>query len=196
MDTDQEQDVLKLSTGVVLRLRRPSSMLVMEATKALMADEPRPPRVFIQEKEREEENPNDPDYIAAHNIWLAEVGVRSLKALIPTGTAMESKPEDVVGPEDEDFADLMAAMGQEAAPGRYSRYVQWVMSVACSGADLEILSMRLMRLSGIREEDVAEMLAGFPGLEERLANTGGAPDGGDPDRDPLPQRAAEASVPG
>ncbi len=194
MGTDQEQDVLELSTGVKLRLRRPSSMLVKEATKSLMEAEPKPPMVFIEEKEREEENPNDPDFRAAHNIWLAEVGIRSLRALIPTGTAIEYKPDDVVGPEDEDFADLMAAMGQQVEGGRYSRYVQWVMSVACGALDLEILSVRLMRLAGIPEGDVADVLEMFPSIQERLANTGGGPDGRTLDRDSVSQPAAKVSA--
>ncbi len=194
MGTDQEQDVLELSTGVKLRLRRPSSMLVKEATKSLMEGEPRPPMVFIEEKEREEENPNDPDFIAAHNIWLAEVGIRSLRALIPTGTKLEHKPEDVVGPEDEDFEDLMAAMGQEAAAGKFSRYVQWVMSVACGAQDLEILSVRLMRLAGIPEGDVADVLATFPGIQERLANSGGGSNVLPLNGDKISQPAAEVSA--
>ncbi len=194
MDTDQGQDVLTLSPGVVLRLRRPSSMLVQEATKTLMADEPRPPVVFIEAKEREEENPSDPDYIAAHNLWLAAVGTRSLRALIPTGTALVSKPDDVVGPEDEDFPDLMASMGQEAAPGPHTRYVQWILSVACGPEDLEMLSVRLMRVAGIREEDVADVLAMFPGLQGRLADTGGGPDGRHPNGDKVSQPAAETGT--
>ena len=194
MGTDQEQDVLELSTGVKLRLRRPSSMLVKEATKSLVDTEPKPPMVFIEEKEREEENPNDPAFRAAHNIWLAEVGVRALRALIPTGTALELKPDDVVGPEDEDFADLMRSMGQEPETGRFTRYVQWVMSVACGAQDLEILSVRLMRLAGIPEGDVADVLEMFPGIQERLANTGGGSDRRPLDRDQVSQPAPQVSA--
>ena len=194
MGTDQEQDVLELSTGVKLRLKKPSPMLVKEATQGLMREEQKPPKVFIQEKEREEPNPNDPGYIADHNVWLAEVGVRSLKALIPTGTALIEKPDDIVGPDDEDFVDLMEAMGQVPATGKYSRYVQWVMSVACSGPDLEILSVRLMRLAGIPEEDVSDVLGTFPGIQERLANPGGTSGRGDPDRDQVSSPPAETRI--
>ncbi|KKM25078.1 hypothetical protein LCGC14_1598620 [marine sediment metagenome] len=196
MATEQEQNVLELSTGVKLQLHHPSSMLVKEATQALMKEEPRAPKVFIQEKEREEENPNDPTFIAEHNLWLAEVGIRALRALIPTGTSLLSKPDDVVGPEDEDFTDLMESMGQQPGTGKYSRYVQWVISVACGAADLEILSVRLMRLAGVPEEDVSSVLEGFPGIQERVSNPGGAPERSDLDRDPVPRARAEASISG
>lgn len=191
---DQEQEIVELSTGVKLKLHRPSPMLMQQATKSLIAEEPKPPKVWIQEKEREEENPNDPDYKAAHAIWISEMGVRSLRALIPTGTSLHFKPDDVVGPEDEDFSDLMEAMGQEAANGKYSRYVQWVLSVACDAADLQNLSVRLLRLVGVREEDVAEVLDMFPSLQERLSNHAGTPDGSGEHGDPVSQPPTGAGV--
>ncbi|KKK92608.1 hypothetical protein LCGC14_2701220 [marine sediment metagenome] len=178
--SDQDQDILKLSTGVELELRTTSALLLSNAMKANMADEPRAPKAWIEDKQREEENPNDPDFIQAHQLWLAEAGIRSLKALIPTGTRIHCKPDEMVGPEDEDYADFMESMGEVAAKGVHTRYVQWVMLVATGTEDLKTLSAALMRRAGVREEDVSEAQDMFPGDEERRV-----------DNEPSPERDGE-----
>ncbi len=176
MGNDDTQDTMKLSTGVVLKLRNPSPIVMATAIEQVADKEPKPPTVFIEAKGREEENPSDPDYLQARQAWLATTGLRALRALIPTGSALMSKPEDVVGPEDEDYPDLMASMGIEPGTGRYTRYVQWILHVACSGRDdIGLLSTTLMRRAGVREEDVAEAQALFPGLAARGTDRGVSP---------------------
>jgi len=182
--TDEIQDTLKLTNGVVLRLRNPSPMAVAAALQSVGDDEPKPPKVWIKDKDREEENPADPEYLAAKRIWLATAGQRALRALLPTGTALESKPDDVVGPDDEDYADLMASMGIEPGAGRFTRYVQWVLYVAAGGTDdFQKLSMLLMRRAGVSEEDVAEAEATFRGDTSGPADQTAPPDGGAGHRD-------------
>lgn len=165
--SDQDEDILELSTGVELELRTPSAVLLNNAMKANIQDEPRPPKVWVEDKQRDEENPSDPDFVYEYRVWLADAGLRSLKALIPTGTRIHFKPDDIVGPEDEDYADLMESMGEVAATGKHTRYVQWVMLVATGTEDLKTLSTALMRRAGVREEDVREAQDMFPGPEER-----------------------------
>ena len=170
---DGEQDTLTLSTGVVLRLRTPSEMVVESSFRAVKKHEPKPPRVYIKDKEREEENPSDPDYLAALKEWKVEVGMRGLRALIPSGTTMESVPDSLPGPEDEDYIDLMASMTIDPGSGRFTRYVQWVLHVACAGIDdIDNLSNALQRLIGVSEEDVAKAQAMFQGDKGGPADTG------------------------
>ncbi len=171
----QDEDILELSTGVKLGLRTPSAVLLNNAMKANVADEPKPPKVWVEDKQRDEENPSDPDFVYAYRVWLADAGIRSLKALIPTGTRIHSIPDDMVGPEAEDFGDLMESMGEVAATGVHTRYVQWVMLVATGTEDLKTLSTALMRRAGVREEDVREAQDMFPGPEERGADNGASP---------------------
>ena len=189
MDQDQN-DILVLSSGVELDLHTPSPVLVNNAMKAIMKDEPKIPKVWIEDKGRDEENPNDPDYIFARRVWLADVGMRSLRALIPTGTSLHSKPDGMVGPEDEDFADLIQSMGEEPATGVHTRYVQWLLLVAMGKQDLEALGMALMRRAGVREEDVREALDTFQGLEGRGTDNGTSPERGGEHGDRVPAAGA------
>ena len=172
---DDDQNTLTLSTGVVLKLRTPSEMVVESSFRALKKDEPKPPRMYIEAKGREEENPSDPDYLAALKQWKVNVGMRGLRALIPSGTTLESVPEGLPGPDDEDYLDLMASMTIDPGVGRFTRYVQWVLHVACAGVDdIDSLTKTLERLVGVTEEDVAKAQAMFQG------DKGGATDTGTP----------------
>lgn len=170
---NDDEDLLRLSTGVVLRLRTPAAMVVESSFRAVKKHEPKPPRMYIEAKGREEENPSDPDYLAALRQWKYDVGMRGLRALIPSGTTLESVPEGLPGPEDEDYIDLMASMTIDPGAGRFTRYVQWVLHVACAGLDdVDDLSKALQRRIGVTEEDVAKAQAMFQGDEGEPADTG------------------------
>lgn len=195
--TDEEaEDILTLSTGVVLDLLQPSPILVDNLMRSFSADEPHIPKVWIKDKERDEENPNDPDYLAAMEAWYAESGMRSIKALLPTGSRIRSKPEDMPGPEEPDFADLMDTMGQPLGKSRFSRYTQWVLLYATNPQDLAILGVKLLRRAGVREEDVREAQALFQGLQERIADSRTPPGGGGPDGGTVPGAAPRVGVGG
>ncbi len=166
-------DMLTLSTGVVLKLRTPSEMVVDSAFRAVEKHKPKPPRMYLEDKEREEENPSDPDYLAELRQWKLEVGMRGLRALIPSGTTLESVPEGLPGPDDPDYIDLMASMTIDPGAGRFTRYVQWVLHIACKGVDdVQNLTNALQRLIGVSEEDVAKAQAMFQGDEGETADTG------------------------
>ena len=170
---DETQDTLRLSTGVVLRLRTPSAMVVESSFREAQKKKPKPPRTYIEAKGREEENPSDPDYLAALKQWKLDVGMRGLRALIPSGTTLESFPDDLPGPDGKDYVDLMASMTLDPGAGRFTRYVQWVLHVACAGVDdIDKLSNTLQRLIGVSEEDVAKAQSTFQGDEGGAADTG------------------------
>ncbi len=170
---DDIQDTLRLSTGVVLKLHTPAPMVVQSAFKEAKKNEPKPPTVYIKDKDRNEENPSDPDYVAALKQWRYEAGMRGLRALIPTGTTLETVPNGIPGPDHEDYADLMASMQIDPGAGRFTRYVQWVLHVACGGVDdLDSLTNVLMRRLGVTEEDVAEAQASFRGIQGGAADRG------------------------
>ncbi len=170
---DGIQNTLKLSTGVVLKLHTPAPMVVQSAFKEAKKNEPKPPTVYIKDKDRNEENPSDPDYVASLKQWRYEAGMRGLRALIPTGTTLESVPDGIPGPDHEDYSDLMASMQIDPGAGRFTRYVQWVLHVACGGVgDLDSLTNTLMRRLGVSEEDVAKAQAMFQGIEGDVADRG------------------------
>ncbi len=188
--SEDDQDIFESSTGVKLRIKTPSALIIQEALKGINTNEPTVPMVYSESKGRDEPNPNDPDYLVAKQRWQMEAGIRGLKALIPTGTELVSKPGDLTGHDAPEFADLMASMGIEPATGNFTRYVQWVMFVACAADDLNELGTLIMRRMGVSEEDVAEAIATFRGSQGRRADNGDAPPGRSGDGDNL--RAPDA----
>ncbi len=195
-EPDEAEDIITLSTGVVLDLLQPSPVLVDNLMRSFSAEEPQVPKVWITDKGRDEENPNDPQYLSDMEAWYADSGMRSIKALLPTGSRIRSKPDEMPGPEEPDFADLMETMGQELGKSRFSRYTQWVLLYATNPQDLALLGVKLLRRAGVREEDVREAQALFQGLQERIADSRTPGGGGGPHGDTVPSAPAGASVGG
>ncbi len=191
-----DQDILEMSTGVKLRIRKPSETVLDQIRQAAAKDEPKAPRVMNHDKGREEENPNDPDYLQAHLTWQAESGLRMLDAVISSGTVIESTPDDMVGPEDADYADLLEAQGIVPATGKFTRYVQWVKVVACDVADVAQLSQRMVRELGVPEEDALAAAETFRRQQGRIADLSSAPGrhSGDGDNIPGPDAGAGPAV--
>ncbi len=168
-----EQDTITLSTGVVLRLKQVSPMVISSAIKTGSGEEPQVPTVWVEGKGREQPNPTDPDYLKAVDKWRADLGTKALRSLVAIGTEIEEIPEGVVGPDHEDYEDLMDSMGLDPGKGRYTRYVEWALHIACgSPKDFATLSATLMRRAGAREEDVREAQDAFRSDEERGADNG------------------------
>jgi len=90
-----EEQVVTLSTGVCVRLHPVSSSLVEEMKAAIPM--PPVPVVYIEAKDREEENPNDPRYIDAVEDVTRKRGDAILDALLIFGVElMDGLPEDKV----------------------------------------------------------------------------------------------------
>ncbi len=176
--TDKEADdsVFTLSTGVVLRLKKPPPYMLMQVYSDLEGDEPKPPLVMNENKGREEPNESDPDYVAAKVRFTAATSERVLNALIVSGTELdpESVPEAMFKPDTPDFEEWAAAAGLRLPDGRFARYREWVKHYA-GGEDLNRLSTILFRLAGVSEEDVRLAQDMFPGLAPRGANNGSRP---------------------
>lgn len=177
MTQETEQDpVYALASGVKLRFHKFSPLLLSQIASTIGENEPKPPMVLDTNKEREEENPLDPDYVAEHNRWAAATSVRLLRALVAAGSTLEDKPEDMMAADSEEFETFMELVEIPLATKAQARYTQWVMYVALtSPEDMNNLNIELMRLAGAREEDVAEAQALFRGIEERRADNGASP---------------------
>lgn len=189
-DQETEQDpvvkdgIYELSNKVRLKVEGTvAPVLMMDIAQMAGADEPQPPMAHVAEKERDEPNPSDPDYIADHDKWTADTQIRLLRALVTSLTKLESYPSGMVGPESEEFAEFVEAVGLQPARSDQLRYVQWVFYVALTEKkDFIDLGVVLMRQSGAREEDVAEAQALFRGGEERDSDNGASPGGNRADR--------------
>jgi hypothetical protein len=164
-----EDDVFTLSTGVVVRLKPVSSSLVEEMKSAIKM--PAVPVVWIEEKEREEENPNDPRYIEAVEECNRKRADAVFDALCMFGVDLvEELPEDdswlkkLRMLERRKVLDLSGFNLKDDFDLEflYKRYV------AVAGADMELIS----GLHGFRPLEVARARAMFLGDEKRNTDRG------------------------
>ncbi len=150
---------ITLECGAVLSMRKPPPMLIPKVMEAVNKSDPPPtiPKVFVEDKGREEENPNDPDYVAAQTVYAAKVGARTLDALMVSCLRVKEIGE-AYAPEGEDFLDYVSAMGLEPASGKHGLFLQWLNTYALTREELTQLMKMLMQHAGVGEEDVAEAM--------------------------------------
>jgi hypothetical protein len=160
----KEDEVFELSTGVRVRLSPVSSSLVEEMKRSIPM--PKVPVVFIKEKEREEENPNDPAYIAEVEEAEEKRAEALFDALVMFGVELvDGLPEDDIWVKKLQFLEKRGGMDLSGFNLKdnfdleflYKRYV------AVAGADLQTIGA----LHGFKPLEVARARAMF------LGDTGG-----------------------
>lgn len=184
---DGPLDEVTLSNGIVLKCRKVPPLTLRYAISAL--PRPTPPVIYREDKGREEENPEHPDYLEALNNWSERQNEVSLNVMLSVGTSIIDVPDGVWGPDDGEWIDALEAAGIEVKRGsEAARYLSWLRFYALEEIkDLVRVSTVVAQLTGVREEDVAEATESFPGREERSGDPDPAPARPDSeDRDPLP----------
>ena len=163
---------ITLENGAVLAIRKPAAMLLSNVMLQLQKTDPvpEPPMVFIEDKGREEENPNDPKYKAAMMTWNANSVVRMFNALSVASLSIKDL-NDTYDPEGDEFADFLEAVMIDRAPGKAGRFIQWLNSYALVKAEARQLTTWMMRLAGVGEEDVAEATKFLESDTERPADS-------------------------
>ncbi len=163
---------ITLENGAVLAIRKPATMLLSNVMLQLQKTDPipEPPMVFIEEKGREEENPNDPAYKAAMLVWNANSVVRMFNALSVASLSIKDLNE-AYDPEGDDFADFLEAVMIDRAPGKAGRFIQWLNDYALVKNEARQLTHWMMRLAGVAEEDVAEATKFLESDTERSADS-------------------------
>lgn len=155
--TEDIPSEITLEIGATLRITKPSSMLLASVMTDVEKDNPIPviPKVYMKDKDREEENPNDPAYKSKMAIWNANAVVRMFKALCASSLSIQ----DLGGafdPNGEDFEDYLEALELEVAKGKTTRFLQWLNTYALVQSESKKLNTWMMTLAGVTEEDVAE----------------------------------------
>ena len=159
-ETQMEQ-LITLKSGVVLRAVKMNSTVIPDTLNQFTR--PKPPKVWIAEKGRDEENPNDPRYIDAENAYRIATSMAVNDAVILFGTAFVSKPDGVEGPEDPDWQEKARLIGSLKGDGKSARYLAWVKLVAAQDeTDYTAIWNAVARLNGVAEKDVAQQTARFP----------------------------------
>jgi len=159
-----EVNIIKLSTGVVLRGKQIPPLVLVKIISAF----PRPkiPTWYNPTMGREMENPDDPGYLERVTAWKAESGSVTLNAIILLGTELVSVPKKMPGPETKDWLEEYQLLGVPVYPENKNwRYLTWLtFKAAPEVGDLDLIKEVVGRLSGISESKV-EAAETFPGRD-------------------------------
>ena len=164
---------ITLSNGIVLALRPIPPGIIERALARL--EKPKVPRWKNPDKEVEEENPGDPEYVAAVEAYQLQRNETAANTLFLVGTAVKEIPEGLLGPEDDGWldAELMKHLGVEAnTETAYDRYLAWLQLYAMAKQrDIWNTMAVVNRMAGIGEEDVRAAVAGFRSRKTRGADS-------------------------
>lgn len=155
-----DEAVVTLSTGVRVRLHAVSGALVEDVKDAVPY--PKVPVVYIEAKDREEENPSDPGYLAAVERVSKQRGDAVLDALLTFGVELlDGVPEDGAWLKK---LKLLERRGRLNLSGfdlddEFDREYLYKRHVAVAGADLQTIGP----LQSVRPEEVARARRSFLG---------------------------------
>lgn len=157
--------------GVTFKLRKVARMAIVEASRRLPL--PKPPRIFMEEKGREEENPNDPVYQEALQKVNWDRGVLTVSVYVLLGTKLVNVPPDLDSPDGVEWLQTLEYLGIPVPDNPRDRYVAWVKYYALTDEELADMMKAIMRYSGISlEEDVKEAADSFQGDPARSPDNG------------------------
>lgn len=172
---------LTLANGIVLEFRSVSPILTGAVRAELELNVPKPPVVWLEEKGRNEENPNDPDYLAALERQQHLNDVAMSDVITYSGVEIKHVPEGLFPPEHDGWlSDPRIIMARRSgldfdAEDTIKRKVVWMRLYAIEDyVDARLWDEVQTELIGIREEEVQEALAGFRDIQGRPADRDGA----------------------
>ena len=164
-----EDGIFTLGNGVKLKLKKPSAVAAegIQSRRLVEDAEPKPPTVWIEDKQRDEPNPQDPIYKAAFLAWTQRTGMRVTETLLLTGTELEGElPDGIFGPDSVDFEDWVEALGVPLHfyASKYQRYLAWLKYYATTDDEFQEVSTELVKLAGVSEEHIREAEETFRNL--------------------------------
>lgn len=182
--SSEDENVVEFRSGLKLGVREVPPLILRQPLEKL--PEPQPPMIPLPEKGKDimEPNPNDPDYIDAHEEWQLTVGLSIMDTMLLLGTTEPQKegdpkplieyiPDGMMLPEDEGWVTWLEAAGVPVDNSNLNtRYLCWLRFYAASNAsDLAKLTRAIAGKSGVREEDVALAAQAFPSDQTRGADS-------------------------
>lgn len=163
-------DTFKASNGVVLKLKRVSRFAIVEAGRKIPV--PKVPTTYVADKDRQEENPNDPDYIAALAESNYQRSMMTITASLVLGTEIISLPKGMPGPEDDEWYEVLDALDITVPKdNKRLRYSAWLKYVCLADEEFMDLMNLVLKFSGlVTEQDVAQAQDAFRGATTRPAD--------------------------
>ena len=154
-------DKVTLSSGVVLKVK-PVPILLLNRIQ-MRFPKVHVPVVYNPDKERDEPNPNDPDYLEAVERNESAKTEALLDVMIGMGTEIVTIPDGLQKPTDSAwFDDLEFYLQEEQDDRERPRYLAWVKFVAIRNTDdMQSLAIAVQSKMGISEEAVAQSINSF-----------------------------------
>lgn len=170
-----QSNLFTSSDGLRFQLYKVNPHLIVEAGRQLR--EPPVPIVFLEDKGRNEENPNDPDYQAALQEFQLERGLLVVNTHLAFGTKLlnaDELPEGKFPVDDPTWAeDLQETLGIIVPPKGKARYLRWLKFHLLDGDDMNEIAAAVMRYSGrVTEADVEQAENSFRDNESGPADQG------------------------
>lgn len=166
---------IKLSTGRGYAIFRPISTILITDAQATVKDPP-VPTFFNEEKGREEENPNHPDYINAVNEAMVKRFFRVIDAVVLFGMTLCDEDGNESGlPEDSSWLKQLKFLEKRGSvdlsefdlDDDFDLEFLFKRYIAVGNTELTLLTS----LSGVTEEEITRAEESFPGDAKRGANS-------------------------
>lgn len=153
--------VLTTSRGVIIKVRAMPNMMMAEARRKIKP--PKVPTYYNKDKDVQEENPLDPEYVAAMQEYNTRVGTMGATAMLAFGTEVLHLPSDVQPAESNGWSDDLKEILEIDVPEQgKGRYAAWLRLYVLSDPDLTAVMQAVGRASGIvRESEVEEAADSF-----------------------------------
>lgn len=171
-------EVFESREGVKLFLSTPSRTLQYDISKSYQDAHPKPqPPMVDLGKGRDEPNEADPKYAEQLALWNAEGILQVLNAYLIFGVKGFEKPDEMPGPDDELFSEMLEAANIAPETSTLRRRAQWIDKMAIPNEDDKAQLMAVLsRRAGVPEIDVSEASeALFRRVEEQPAHSTAQP---------------------
>lgn len=155
----QEVPTLKLSTGVVLKLKKFSFMRVQSILSKFK--DPEIPLVYDKERGRDLRNPDDPTYLAKKAEVETERMMAVVDAIAVFGTDIESVPNGFPLPSDDSWIDELEFVNVVTVDrtSELARKLNWIKYVAVRDPeDLVKIANEFGVQMGTAEKEVVDQL--------------------------------------
>jgi hypothetical protein len=177
-----QDNVFVSDSGVQLKLKPVNSFLLLQAQNQI--EIPKVPVVWLEDKQREEENPNDPTYVEALREAQAKRATKMTDLFLGFGTeVIYPLPTNADGghdiPDPEDYSwidDLTTILEVEVPENKRMRHVYWLKAMVLKDSEIIELLNRIAPLSGLVMEAAAEQAADTFQSEEGRDTTGAISD--------------------
>uniref|UniRef100_A0A6M3J1G2 Uncharacterized protein n=1 Tax=viral metagenome TaxID=1070528 RepID=A0A6M3J1G2_9ZZZZ len=164
--TDGQSETLHLGNGAILRLTPPPSMALQMFQQNHAAPKPPVVRVEADGRSWEEENPNDPGYIAAMEEHNMQAGEALIRLMLWTSCEIVRLPTGVPSYEDDTewVEEIEELLGAHVPESPRLRKITWMRyRIVGAAKDFGLVQDALERLSGTPEEAIVAAEGNFRG---------------------------------